>query len=239
MAKKYYVSSALAGWEHVLTASGPLAVVNSAVYEVAYNFDFVAGDALNVLDTHELLEESGGRVPAHQLRDREAPESIARAAVVLTVAAWQSYVEKLARVLLGCLLLREGGDELHDVLRLYESEVDRAATRLSTPNARNVRNLLRRVGFDPLPHWEMKTRWPGDMSRGEAVARIDGWLAVRHAIAHGGQLQPKAAKVLADATSELKVRPDEAAASVRFFGALAYATCDGAVGALGTDIDFE
>ena len=57
----------------------------------------------------------------------------------------------------------------------------------STPNAENSRNLLLRVGFDPWPVWEV-TDGRQKLSAAQTRARLNEWLQVRHALAHGGSL---------------------------------------------------
>lgn len=65
----------------------------------------------------------------------------------------------------------------------------------ATPNAQNSRKLLQGVGFDPRPHWTWTQR--GGRGLGQITvrptdvdSRIDQWLRVRHAIAHGHEHLP-------------------------------------------------
>mgnify|MGYP001289397958 CR=1 FL=1 len=124
------------------------------------------------------------------LRGRRVEEvSINRAVVVITVATWQAAVQDMTTV---CLDVSEP-PAAAPFLPAYRVVAGRVRTELgafSTANAPNSRRILQSVGFDPRPHWTWRqsggrgvgsiTLRPSDVER-----KIDDWLKVRHAIAHG------------------------------------------------------
>jgi hypothetical protein len=67
---------------------------------------------------------------------------------------------------------------------LLKANVMTATRQFSTPNAENTRNLLMRVGFDPSACWSWRNGQEVVTPR-IAAERLNGWLQVRHAIAHG------------------------------------------------------
>jgi hypothetical protein len=107
-------------------------------------------------------------------------------------------------------------------------EVLRELDRFSTPSAKNTRKLLRLVDFDPDPYWtwdRMKIR--------QVVGRLQDWLAVRHAIAHG-DVMPKVAVLEAVRENKLKfgldgpiIRVEDARQCTAFIRKLAWATLNG------------
>jgi hypothetical protein len=144
---------------------------------------------------------------------------LSAAAIVFAVATWQWYVEELARAHLHGLAVRQEAGYTN-VFQLLEAEIEEQISRFATPNAESTRQLLRRVGYDPASYWT-----PG------APDTIDDWLAVRHAIAHGGDVTPKqrgrVERILLEGTMDRLSRGD-ADACIRFFTDLTYRTSDGA-----------
>lgn len=69
-----------------------------------------------------------------------------RAVVVLTVAAWQAYVQDATRVAID--RLKPGGPPQQS-WNLTNAQASRAIHLFSTPNAENTRDLLLYAGFDP------------------------------------------------------------------------------------------
>jgi hypothetical protein len=141
-------------------------------------FDAAMVDSQNLIDIHRSLNPSRGR------RFREV--TINRAVVVLTVAAWQAFVEDLAVAILRTVE-PPAGDPTRSAWVLVNALTRGAAGRYNTPNVFNTRSLLASVGFDPEPSWSWGfghgRSGPSDVAR-----RIDQWLEVRHSIAHGGEL---------------------------------------------------
>jgi hypothetical protein len=109
--------------------------------------------------------------------------SLNRAVVVLSVAAWQAYVQDLAREALHSFHVPQG-EQGRAAFLVLRAEVLNASHNFSTPNAENTRDLLLRLGFDPWPHWNWQAG-PACFSTTKVRNCMNEWLRVRHAIAHG------------------------------------------------------
>lgn len=149
-------------------------------------------DARNLLLFHSSVRTGRGR------RFREV--SLNRAAVVLAIAAWQSFVESSVLHRLEALepladWYEAGGEDPRfkaaqaDYARI-RARVVSAVDRFSTPNAENVRSLFLTVGFDPYPHWDW-SQSKLHITPESAVKRLNEWVKVRHAIAHGDPALPE------------------------------------------------
>lgn len=126
---------------------------------------------------------------------RDEETSVNRAIVVLTVAAWQAVVQDFT---LACVDLSAPGPNdpiSRPTYSLLAGRVKSEVGAFSTPNAENTRKLLQAAGFDPRPLWTWRQR--GGRGKGmvtwtpaDADARINEWLLLRHAIAHGDPVLP-------------------------------------------------
>lgn len=118
--------------------------------------------------------------------------AINRAIVVMAVAAWQAAVEDMVHAGLDAGAPAPGSSLSQRGYDLLAGNVKTAVSRFSTPSAQNSRELLRLVNYDPWPMWT----WPtGPFGRqhwksSDVAARLDAWLKVRHAIAHGASALP-------------------------------------------------
>lgn len=129
-----------------------------------------------------------GAVAVKVRRGRRYRESaLNHAVVVLTVAAWQAFAEDLVDGILVAIMPPAGapGIEAHKVLKAL---VTNSKNKYATANAENTRSLMLHAGFDPYPHWQWDGRWP--MTNIDVAHRINHWLKVRHAIAHGDETLP-------------------------------------------------
>jgi hypothetical protein len=134
----------------------------------------------------------GGKFPGR----RHVEVSLNRAIVVTAVASWQSVVQDYS---LAALELGRPGNEgaiSESTYNVMTGSVKNAVGAFSTPNGPNVRRLLISAGFDPRPAWT----WTQHGGQGQgmitwtpdnAERRIDEWLKIRHAIAHGHPTLPK------------------------------------------------
>lgn len=135
---------------------------------------------------------SGGTKAGRRARET----SVNRAIVVLTVASWQAVIQDLT---LACIDLSVPG--LNDGVSwaTYNSLMGRVrkdVIDLNTPNARNTRRLMVSAGFDPRPFWTWRQHGgrgmrPVSWGPHEAEVRMDEWLSLRHAIAHGAAVLPR------------------------------------------------
>jgi hypothetical protein len=157
--------------------------------EAAANFDRATRHCDNLIAVHR-----GHGGPGRGRRDEEV--SINRAVVVLCVASWQAVVQDYA---LACVDLSAPGSGSPLSAASYAvlaGRVRKEVADFATPNAENTRRLLLGAGFDPRPHWT----WTQRGGRGvgmvtwtpqDADQRINDWLRVRHAIAHGHAALPQ------------------------------------------------
>ncbi len=147
-------------------------------------------DQLSLVDQlisiHGKLQTGRGR--------RHEQDALHRAGVVLTIAAWQAYNEKV---------LLEAVDAIDNNLRdpaapapswalqtfeLRQAQINHTVKGFNTPNDQNVQRLfLETLGFDPWPSWEWK-RGRRQWSVKDVRTRTNTWVKIRHSIAHGFDL---------------------------------------------------
>lgn len=132
---------------------------------------------------HGKLQSGRGR--------RHEQDAIHRAGVVLSVAAWQAYIEKVLLEALETISgdLREPGDAapnwaLHN-FNLRRAQIKTLIKKFNTPDDVRVRDLLRdAIGFNPWPSWEWRQgrrQWDAK----EVRQRTNHWVKIRHSVAHG------------------------------------------------------
>ena len=126
--------------------------------------------------------------PARGRRDAEV--SINRAVVVLAVASWQAALQDYTLTCVDLSGPSPSSPLSAPTYALIAGRVRAEVGAFATPNAQNARRLLVGAGFDPRPGWTWTQR--GGRGQGlvtwrpaDADRRIDEWLRVRHAIAHG------------------------------------------------------
>jgi hypothetical protein len=157
--------------------------------EAVENFERATRHCDNLIAVHR---ESGGT--ARGRRDEEV--SINRAVVVLAVASWQTVVQDYTLASIELSAPAPGGPLSPASYAVLAGRVQNEVGAFATPNAQNTRRLMIGAGFDPRPFWTwtqpggrgvgMITRTPVD-----ADQRINEWLQVRHAIAHGHPALPQ------------------------------------------------
>lgn len=171
------------------------------------------------------------------LRDELPPKQWAsrdlalnRSVVVLTVAAWQAWVETYVSTALAVLDESPAkGSNDAEYLRLRAASrplIELAAEevrRFNTPDAGQVCRLLRLLGDDPRPRWSIVG---GDSRRGrdDVVGQLNDWVRVRHAIAHGEQSLPAVPVLGRTKAGYGSLTHRHAAQCATFFGELAFAT---------------
>jgi hypothetical protein len=116
----------------------------------------------------------------------------------------------------------------------------------ATPNAQNCRKLLIGAGFDPRPHWTWvqhggQGRGMITLSPADADTRMNEWLQVRHAIAHGHAHLPQVAALQAvrqnpgNPPEDPTLRLVDAEQCLAFFRRLGRLTGNALAGHLGVD----
>jgi hypothetical protein len=182
-------------------------------------FERAMGHAHNLIELHRRGRQGQGR--------RFAEMSLNRAVVVLTIAAWQAYVEKLVDEVLTYMIIPQGAQG-HNAYLVLRADVSNHVQNFSTPNADNTLRLLARVGFNPRPTW---TWLDGSHTITPQLAcdRINQWLRIRHAVAHGDAGLPvePVLPLLPDGSATL--RRGNAEECMEFFTALVDRTTNAAL----------
>lgn len=150
--------------------------------EAVANFKRATTHCDNLVTVHR-----GHGGPRRGRRDEEV--SVNRAVIVLSIASWQAVVQDFA---LACVDFGEPapGNISRGTFLLLAGRIRAEVGAFATPNAENTRRLLTAAGWDPHPCWTW--RQIGGRGRGivewtpsDAARRLNEWLKVRHAIAHG------------------------------------------------------
>lgn len=113
---------------------------------------------------------------------RDKAQTFAHASLAAHVAAWDAYLNQLARDFYAATA-RPGSPAymaMHMIAKAQHQEVER---RFNTPNYENSREFLLRVtGLDPISCWV----WPRrHMGAQQVKERLNQILKVRHGFAHG------------------------------------------------------
>ena len=142
----------------------------------------------NIVEVHRA--HGGGNLGR---RYREV--SLDRAVVVLAVAAWQAAVQDMTSAMLDTAAPTSGAALDMARYRIQVGPVRKGIGDFGTPNAKNTRDLMVVAGFDPRPFWTYSIM--GGRGRGRELwtpkmvdDRVDEWLKVRHAVAHGHETMP-------------------------------------------------
>jgi RiboL-PSP-HEPN len=147
---------------------------------------------LNALSTHldQLLRDATELDTIHTQLGTGLPgrqyglASLNRAAIVITVSAWESYVEELMRESLTAL--RPAAPPLGNWPALSAFILGELG-RFNTPNAQNVANLIHRcLG---LANVRSSRGWR-NCTPAQTQGHLDAALALRHEIAHGVNPRP-------------------------------------------------
>ena len=194
--------------------------VQLRLYVVHTDFEAALADPRNISEIHRDLRQGPGR------RIREV--ALNRAMVVLTVAAWQAFLQDAARVASEILKPEQG--EPQGGYRVLRALLLQNINTFSTPNAENTRDLLLHVGFDPWPAWHW-VEGPVHLDPDHVRTRLNAWLRVRHAIAHGDDL-PDVPMLAHSARGGRSLRLANAEACLHFFERLERTTVDGLAAAV-------
>lgn len=130
---------------------------------------------------HSKLGQNPGR--------RHNQEALYRAGVVMTMAAWESYVEDL--LIEGFTAISPPTGAASGALstwKLAQISAISAAKKFNTPNAKNVTELFQQhLGIDVASSWAV-TASKKTYTSSDSQTRLNNWLDIRHKIAHGGAL---------------------------------------------------
>ena len=151
-------------------------------------FEGLLGSVDQLIIIHGKLQQGRGR--------RHEKDATHRAGVVLTVAAWQAYIEKVLNE--GLLHIENhvtapvGGAAppswATSGFLVRKASIKKSIADFNTPNSENVRRLFKEsLDFDPWPSWTWhvsRRNWNSHTFH----VRTNDWLKIRHAIAHGFDL---------------------------------------------------
>jgi len=129
---------------------------------------------------------------------RYEQDAIHRAGVVMTVAAWESYIEEVVMEALDALERNAGiavgtGATVvpawaRHAYSLRRAEIAENVKKFNTPNDVKVRDLLLgALEFNPWPDWHWHSG-PRQWNERDMRDRLNDWLQVRHSVAHGSAL---------------------------------------------------
>jgi hypothetical protein len=199
---------------------GPMRLSTAVVQVYESVFERALGDPTRLVALHRRIQQGRGR------RSEELT-SLNRAVIVVSIAAWQAYIEALVRAIIDFLGppadLTTPGTTLKVVWEGRRTEVEEMLQRYSTANSANTLKILRAVNFDPEPAWGWGAG-RGRLTPGQVKNRLDLWVKVRHTIAHGSSLPPSAKRLLTENKSGLTVRLKDAESCLNFIRRLAAAT---------------
>jgi len=151
-------------------------------------FQNLLGSVDQLINIHRKLQKGRGR--------RHEQDAVHRAGVVLTVAAWQAYIEKVLKEGLGHIQKHianppSGGPPPAWALSGFlvrATAIKNSIRQFNTPNSENVQRLFKEsLEFDPWPSWTWhvsRRNWDSIECRN----RTNVWLRIRHSIAHGFDL---------------------------------------------------
>lgn len=139
-----------------------------------------------LIEIHGKLQNGRGR--------RHEQDALHRAGVVLTVAAWQAYIEKLVGEALDIIDGEMRAPQLASpqwaihTFQFGRTAILNAVKKFNTPDDVKVRDLLQEAfGFNPWASWEWRVG-PRQWTVAETRRRTNSWVLVRHSIAHGFEL---------------------------------------------------
>ncbi|RDH13677.1 hypothetical protein [Tsukamurella pulmonis] len=159
------------------------AEAQSALDEARDRFYRSIADCRNLIAIHEARNSGQGR--------RYQELALNRATIVLAVATWQALVQDVTLAGLENAEPQPGAPD-RGTYELLAASIRKGVQDFATPNAAKSRALLATVGLDVKDHWAWEV---GARNRpidfGEVIETLDGWLAVRHAIAHGHKEMPR------------------------------------------------
>jgi hypothetical protein len=207
------------------------------LHEAAESFERATRHCDNLIAVHRGYGEGKPGRRAEEV-------SVNRAVVVIAVASWQSVIQDYA---LACIDLSRPGPNNPLSAKTYAAIMGQARDaigKFGTPNGQNVRELLKRTGYDPWDYWTWKQH--AGQAKGvqtwrpsDAVQRMHEWLLVRHAIAHGHATLPQVSALravrerLADPPLDPTLRLVDAEQCLVFFRRLAHLTGVGLANHLG------
>ena len=147
---------------------------------------------LKQLEAVDQLIAIHGKMQAGKGR-RHQQDALHKAGVVMTVAAWQAYIEKIVPEALSVIeadladpaAVPPAPNWARHSFSLRRAAIEIQLKKFNTPNVANVRDLLDgSFGFKPWPYWVWH-KGPRQWDEKKTRKRTEDWVTVRHTIAHG------------------------------------------------------
>ncbi len=166
----------------------------------------------HLIAIHRKIQGGAGR--------RHRQEAIHRAGVVLTVAAWEAYVEEVVRETAIAMAPQffqatVGERQTHS---LMVAGVSARAKSFNTPDYKKVRNLFKLIKFDITGAWSWHApnrNWNHAVMK----KKLNEWLQIRHCVAHGADL-PKSITWIIGLSGEARLTLNHLLECRRFFAKL-------------------
>lgn len=183
------------------TAGQPTRIEGIYMCQAKSVFDVSIQDAERILEAYEHMKN----IPELG-RD---PEELKRAALIMTLTAWETYVEdkiseeveRQTKVLQGCQIGNFINKTLENDLKYFH-----------TPNSKKTKDIFERfLGVDVTEYWS----WPGYENKERTRAKLNDWIKKRGDAVHRSVTDKQ--------TSHLISKP-EAEKCIRFFKGLVEVT---------------
>jgi hypothetical protein len=145
------------------------------------NFENAIQDAERILQTYDYLNQL-------ESRERE-PEELKRAALIMTLTAWETYVEDIIEERLTADLRALEGSK---VASFITSSLERELRYFHTPNSKNTKGMFERfLHYDVTHHW---TWIDGDAE--QARYKLNQWIKRRGEAVHRAVNDTQAAHIV-------------------------------------------
>ena len=164
------------------------------------NFKIAISDAQDLINCFDLLNEKS---------DANPPEALKRAALVMTITAWETYIEDVAtEIFIDKLSLLKGSH----IGNYVEGQFNKNLKTFNNPDSTKVKNLFFDfLGFDVTEKWV----WNNYITADQARCALNKWLKRRGEAVHRAQI---------DITKPHLVKRDDIDKCIRFFTDLAAVT---------------
>ena len=164
------------------------------------NFKIAISDAQDLIDCFDLLNGKS---------DTSAPEALKRASLVMTITAWETYIEDVAtEIFMDKFSLIKGSH----IGNYVEGQFTKNLKTFNNPDSLKVKNLFSDfLGFDVTDKWI----WNNYITADQARCALNKWLKRRGEAVHRAQIDVKKPHL---------VKLDEIDQCIRFFTELAAIT---------------
>ncbi|AIV07367.1 hypothetical protein LA59_18085 [Vibrio harveyi] len=169
--------------------------------EAKANFEYAISDAEQLLECYDQLNGCSS--------NSQPPEVLKRATLIMTLTAWETYVEDIAKELVDAKYGVVKGSQLG---RIVEKRLEEHLKYFNSPGSRKTKALFEEFfGIDVTEAWV----WNNFQTADEARAQLNKWLKKRGEAVHRAQT---------DITEAHIVKREELNKCIRFFRELVNVT---------------